>query len=74
MPCCGGDVESSKQNNRIEKELKDYKRSFDQEVKLLLLGRPYSLEEFAFTHFVFSFSLLLSQEPESLANLLLQSK
>ena len=39
MSCCGGsDAASSKTSERIEKELKDAKKTLDREVKLLLLG------------------------------------
>jgi len=39
MACCGGGEEvSTKNHERIEKELKDSKKTLDREVKLLLLG------------------------------------
>jgi len=36
--CGGGNAETSKSNERIEKELKEAKKTLDREVKLLLLG------------------------------------
>jgi hypothetical protein len=39
MACCGGgDGVNSKQSAKIDKELKDAKKTLDREVKLLLLG------------------------------------